>query len=177
MTSSPGAARVHASRGVLSLVVLAAVAVALLVRLLVVSPLEVASASMEPALAAGDELLVTRWAPDPRELARGDLVVFVDPAEHRLALKRVVGLPGEEVVVLDGVLQVDGRPVAEPWVRPEDVDGYYSRSFTVPEDGVFVMGDNRGNSIDSRDYGAIGAAELRGTVLARLWPPGSLGAG
>ena len=177
MTSVPGDTRVRAPWGVLALVVLAAVVVSLLVRLLVVSPLEVASASMEPALAAGDEVLVTRWAPDPRELARGDLVVLVDPAEHRLVLKRVVGLPGEEVVVLDGVLHVDGRPVAEPWVRPGEVDGYYSRTFEVPDDAVFVMGDNRGNSIDSRDYGAIGAAELRGTVLTGLWPPGPVGAG
>lgn len=179
MTTSPVSARPevpaprarHRGRRML-LVGLPALAVGLLVRATLVAPLTVESASMEPTLSEGDTVLVTRFATDLRELDRGELVVFDDPAEHQLTLKRVVGLPGEELVVLDGVLYVDDHEVAEPWVDPATVDGYYSRTFQVPVGHVFVMGDNRSNSVDSRDYGSIGAEELRGVVLVRLWPPG-----
>ncbi len=154
----------------------AAVAVALVllvvgvitVRTVVVTPVRVASASMAPTLDEGDVVLVSRAAPSVTDLERGDLVVFADPRDGRRTIKRVVGLPGEEVVVLDGVLHVDGDPVAEPWVDPASVDGYYSRTFWVPEDHVFVLGDNRSNSIDSRDYGAVAADDLRGRVLLEL---------
>lgn len=160
-------------RGSAVATVVGAAGLVLLVRGLLLGPLTVASSSMEPAIAAGDTVLVTRWAPDPADLDRGDLVVFVDPAEHQRTLKRVVGLPGEQLVILDGVLHVDGRPMHEPWLREAGPDGYYSRTFRVPHDHVFVVGDNRGNSVDSRDYGSIGAGELTGLVVARVWPPGS----
>jgi signal peptidase I len=125
---------------------------------------------MSPALRAGDLLLTTQLAPDPDDLERGDLVVFRSPEDGDRAVKRVIGLPGEELVVLDGVLHVDGRVVDEPFVDPAGVDGYYSRTFVVPLGSVFLMGDNRGNSVDSRDYGAVLDTELEGRVVVRLWP-------
>lgn len=140
----------------------------ILARTLVATPVRVASASMAPTLDEGDVVLVTRWGPAVGDLARGDLVVFDDPRDGRRTIKRVVGLPGEAVVVLDGVLHVDGGPVEEPWVDPDSVDGYYSRTFRIPPGHVFVLGDNRGNSVDSRDYGALTADDLRGRVLLEL---------
>ena len=140
------------------------------VRTTVAVPVRIASASMEPALAAGDVVLVSRSAPDVDELRRGDLVVFDDPRNGRRAVKRVIGLPGEEVVILDGVLHVDGRPTEEPWIDPEVVDGSFMRTFWVPQSGVFVLGDNRMNSLDSRDYGPLDADDLEGRVLVTLWP-------
>lgn len=134
-------------------------------RTFVAEPVRIASASMAPGLVEGDVVLVSRSAPDVEDLERGDLVVFDDPRDHRRTLKRVVGLPGEEVVVLDGVLHVDGRPVSEPWVDPDTVDGSYTRTFRVPPDHVLVLGDNRANSVDSRDYGAVAAEDLRGRVV------------
>lgn len=139
-------------------------------RATVAVPVRVESASMAPTLSVGDVVLVSRSEPDPADLHRGDLIVFRDPVEGRRALKRVIGLPGEELVVLDGVLHIDGVPVDEPWVDPALVDGYYSRTFVVPADHVFVLGDNRGNSVDSRDYGALPAEDLLGSVLLRVWP-------
>lgn len=142
----------------------------LVLRAAVVGPLQVDSSSMAPTLAPGDVVLVSRSAPQLSDLSHGDLVVFDDPARGKETLKRVVGLPGEELVVLDSVLHVDGEPVAEPWVDHPSIDGYYSRTYVVPADHVFVMGDNRGNSVDSRDYGAVAAEDLRGRVIGRLWP-------
>ncbi len=154
----------------LALTAVAALLVVTALRAWVLLPVRVESASMEPTLSAGDVLLVSRSAPRVSELERGDLVVFAEPRHGHRTIKRVVGLPGESVVVLDGVLHVDGRAVEEAWVVPGSVDGYYSRTFVVPPRHVLVLGDNRGNSVDSRDYGAVPAEALRGSVLASLWP-------
>lgn len=150
---------------------LCVVATVAVVRTTVVTPVRIDSSSMSPTLREGDVVLVSRHAPDPGSLERGDLVVFAMPTDGARAVKRVVGLPGESVVVLDGVLQVDGRAVPEAYVDPRWVDGYYTRTFEVPDDAVLVMGDNRPNSVDSRDYGPVPADDLLGTVLLRLWPP------
>lgn len=144
--------------------------VLLVVRATLVVPVRVSSASMLPTFEAGDVILVSRLAPDVEELARGDLVVFRDPAGGR-TLKRVVGLPGERVAILDGVLHVDGEPQEEAWVT-DPLDGYFTRALTAGEGEVVVLGDNRGNSIDSRDYGPVTEEDLLGRVLVRLWPPG-----
>lgn len=161
-----------AALGAVLLLLVGAVAA---VRATVAVPVRVESASMAPTLEAGDVVLVSRRAPEIATLHRWDLVVFAEPRHGRRTLKRVVGLPGESVVVLDGVLHVDGRAVAEDWVDPGSVDGYYSRTFVVPPDHVLVLGDNRGNSVDSRDYGAVPAEDLEGRVLTSLWPlPGTL---
>lgn len=156
-----------------SVVVAAAVALGTtaVLRGVVVVPVTVSSSSMSPTLRAGDVLLTSRMAPDVGDLDRGDLVVFVSPGDGERAVKRVIGLPGEEIVVLDGVLHVDGRVVDEPFIDPGLVDGYYSRTYVVPGDAVFVMGDNRANSVDSRDYGAVPEPALEGRVVVRLWPP------
>ncbi len=161
------------SRVLTQVVVLAVVLGAvLLVRATLVVPVRVDSASMDPTYGEGDVVLVSRRPPDVDDLTRGDLVVFRSPEDGARAIKRVIGLAGQEVVVLDGVLFVDAEPVDEPYVDPELVDGYYSRTFTVPEDSVFVMGDNRGNSVDSRDYGSVHSSDLLGRTLLTLWPPG-----
>jgi signal peptidase I len=144
----------------------------LLARATLVVPVRVDSASMDPTLGEGDVVLVSRRPPDVDDLTRGDLVVFRSPEDGTRAIKRVIALGGQAVVVLDGVLFVDAEPVEEPYVDPELVDGYYSRTFMVPEDSVFVMGDNRGNSVDSRDYGSVHASDLMGRTLLTLWPPG-----
>lgn len=163
-TSSP-------SRHVAWAVVLALVVLAVwLVRATLVVPVRVDSASMDPTYTEGDVVLVSRRPPDVADLRRGDLVVFSSPADGTRTIKRVIGLGGQRVVVLDGVLFVDDEAVAEGYVDPRLVDGYYSRTFTVPEGAVFVMGDNRANSVDSRDFGSVPASELEGRTLLRLWP-------
>jgi signal peptidase I len=149
---------------------LALVGAVALLRATVAFPVRVDSASMMPTFREGDVVLVSHTRPDLEDLSRGDLVTFRSAEDGKRVLKRVVGLPGDSLVIKDSLLHVNGRIVAEPYVDHDLIDGYYSRTFTVPEGRVFVLGDNRGNSIDSRDYGSVGADELRGRVLSRVWP-------
>lgn len=149
------------------LVLLAAL---VLVRATLAAPVRVASASMLPTYAVGDVVLVSRRPPSLSDINRGDLVTFRSPENGRSALKRVIGLPGDSLVIKDAELYVNGHTVAEPYVDHELIDGYYSRTYRVPAGTVFVLGDNRGNSVDSRDYGPISADALLGRAVFRLWP-------
>ena len=142
------------------------------VRAGVAAPVRVTSSSMLPTLAPGDVVLVGEAGLSPGDLVHGDLVTFLSPQDGERGLKRVVGLPGDRVVIKDAVLHVNDRPVAEPYVDHQLIDAYYSRTFTVPPGSFFVLGDHRGNSTDSRDYGPVPDAALQGRVLAVLWPPG-----
>lgn len=162
--------RVHSSRRRYAVALLAVVVAVALVRTTLVGAVRIDSSSMSPTLRAGDVVLVTRRAPALADLGRGDLVVFAMPTDGTTAVKRVVGLPGEHVVVLDGELHVDGVRVPEPYVDHRWVDGSYTPTYVVPPDAVLVMGDNRANSIDSRHYGPVPLDALRGRVLVRLWP-------
>jgi len=137
-------------------------------------PVRVGSSSMLPTLAAGDVVLL-RHGLAAGEIERGDIVRFSSPTGSGPALKRVLGLPGDSLVVLDSVLHRDGIPVPEPYVDHAAVDGDYSRTFEVPPGTVFVLGDNRGNSEDSRDYGPIPLDEVDGEVILRLWPAVRIG--
>jgi signal peptidase I len=77
----------------------------------------------------------------------------------------VVALAGDRVAIRDAALEVDDRPVIEPYVDASRIDGTYFGPVTIPRGTVFVMGDNRGSSIDSRDYGAVDLDQVFGTVL------------
>ena len=163
------AARVGGGWRRVVLVLLLAVLLVLVLREQVAVAVRVTSSSMLPTLAAGDVVLV-RHGVAPSAVERGDVVRFRSPMGSGSALKRVVGLPGDSVVVLDSVLHLDGVPVPEPYVDHAAIDGYYSRTFQVPPGTVFVLGDNRGNSEDSRDYGPVRLDALDGEVVLRLWP-------
>ena len=80
--------------------------------------------------------------------------------------------PGDRVVIRDAVLYVDDRPVEEPYVDLPSIDGLYTPTTFVPEDSVFVLGDNRALSIDSRELGPVALDEVEGRVVVRLWPLG-----
>jgi signal peptidase I len=144
---------------------LAAVAgCAIAVRALLVVPVGVDGASMEPTLHAGDVALVWRASRTTDSLHRGDLVVFRDPTGS-LTVKRAVGLPGDRVAMLDAMLTVNGVPVDEPYVDHATIDGTYLAQVRVPAGAVWVLGDNRAQSIDSREFGPVAAPDLVGRVL------------
>lgn len=124
----------------------------------------VASSSMRPTVCEGDRLLM--WTVQAGSLAgRGDLVVLRAPDGARL-LKRLVAESGQSVEVVDGRLVVDGRPQAESFVDLESVDGTSFGPVTVGMGRVFVLGDDRENSIDSRDFGDVPRSRVVGLVLA-----------
>jgi signal peptidase I len=163
-------ARALARARVPSIVVAVAVAVALLIaRAFVAEPFAIPSESMAPTLRPGDQVLVEKLTYRFSGPRRGDLSAFTDSAGD-VTLKRIVGLPGDRVAMRDGVLTVNDRASREPYVDAGRVDSVYFGPVTVPPGTVFVLGDNRGNSRDSREYGPVPRSALIGRVAVRLWP-------
>jgi signal peptidase I len=155
-------------------VVVGAVLVAIVLRLLVVQAFYIPSASMEPTLEIGDRVLVNKLAYRFGEPERGDIVVFERPPASATGgvddlIKRVIGLPGETVEAHDGQVFIDGQPLEEPWLP----DGTFTPDFApddVPEDTVFVLGDNRTNSEASNQFGPIDDELIVGRAFVRIWP-------
>ena len=145
-------------------VALAPVVTLVVLRAAVLDLVEVSSGSMEPTYCAGDRLLVLTVGGAP---ARGDVVTFAAPDTGETTLKRVAAVDGEELEVSDGVLSVAGVPVPEPYVDPAAVDATFFGPVVVPEGQVFVLGDEREVSVDSRDFGPVPVASVRGRVLLR----------
>jgi signal peptidase I len=149
----------------------------------IVLPLHVPSASMEPALRSGDRILVRRTFDTSGQLAeqldRGDVLVFRAPHEDEpLVVKRVIGLPGETIEAQDGLVAIDNeRVLVERWLPAEEraLGSPAARTVDIPrtrlaDDEVYVLGDNRGSSIDSREFGAVSLDRVVGRVLTRFWP-------
>lgn len=136
----------------------------LALRLFVFQPVGVVSSSMEPTLQAGDHLLTESVSLRTGSVARGDLVTFHREGSDELLLKRVGGLPGDTLAIRDGHLFVNQRRVVEPYVDHATVDSVYFGPVLVPHDTVFVLGDNRAVSEDSRDFGPVAEADLVGRV-------------
>ena len=144
-----------------------------LVLLMFLPVLEVSGGSMEPTLQDGDILLLLR----PGTIRSGELCGIY--AQNRLILKRVIGLPGD-VVDMDegGTVYINGMQLQEPYVSKKAVGTCdLSFPFTVPENSLFVLGDHRETSIDSRSslIGCVQTSQVMGQVVARIWPPRSIG--
>jgi signal peptidase I len=144
-------------------------------RLFVGETFRLTTESMKPTLHAGDRVLVDRLAYDFGDPHRGDLIVFRAPGTGAVTLKRVVATGGDRVGIEDGVLHVNGQTVKEPYVDRRLVDSVYFGPVLVPTGNVFVMGDARLNSLDSRSFGPIRQNQIIGRVELRIWPPASIG--
>jgi len=131
--------------------------------------------SMQPNLWEGQFLIVNRLAYRTAEIQRGDIVVLNHPtaARHDL-IKRVVGLPGEHLELIRGQVWIDGQPIDEPYVQEPSL--YSQAAVTIPSDHVFVMGDNRNNSNDSRRWGSLSIRSIVGKAVFCYWPPSQWGA-
>jgi signal peptidase I len=155
-----------------------AVGLALLVQQFLIRPFIVNGTSMDPTLETGDYLLIDRLsyrfaAPD-----RGDVIVFQSPPEpEKYFVKRIIGLPGETVVLEGSTVTIineenpNGFVLTEPFITHKKND---SMRVTVPDNHYFVMGDNRSGSYDSRGWGTLPKENIGGRALLRLLPIQSL---
>jgi signal peptidase I len=170
VTADPASGSRRARAGLLTLAVLLLVLLAGILRAYVAEPFAIPSESMAPTLRPGDHVLVEKLSYRFGPPRRGELVVFRAPDGGSLAVKRIVALAGDRVGIEDGVLAVNGRLQREPYIDQASVDSVYFGPVVVPRGDVFVMGDNRADSHDSRAYGAVPWRSLIGRVLVRLWP-------
>ena len=161
------------------IVVVVAITSALLVRAYVVQQFAVEGQSMLSTLNDGDRVLVNRLSYRLHDPRRGDVVVlqrFEGGADERDLIKRVIGLPGERVEVRSCVVYIDDVPLEEPYLDPviqqRDGCGDDQSPVTVPDNSVFVLGDHRGKSSDSRVFGAVPDDLLIGRAFVIIWPVG-----
>ncbi len=132
-----------------SRVILTAFAAAFIVSHTLIANAQVPSGSMETTIMTGSRIIVNRLAYIAGEPQRGDIIAFYYPDDGKtIYLKRIIGLPGEKIEGIDGTIYIDGTPLMESYIR-EETEGDFG-PYVVPEDGFFVMGDNRNNSMDSR---------------------------
>ena len=135
----------------------------------------VSGLSMEPEIASGEFVVINTIAFRLANPKRGDIVTFRhDEGTPEVFIKRIVGLPGDRVRVDRGVVFLNGSALSEPYVRFRD-----DRSFpevTVPAGSVYVMGDNRANSEDSRVFGPVPYDSISGKAFGAIWPAGRFGA-
>jgi signal peptidase I len=168
------------------LVLIGALVVALVVKTWLFQAFYIPSGSMEPTLRVGDRVLVNKISYDLEDVDRGDIVVFERPDDWGTGdiddlIKRVIGLPGERISVVDGVVTIDGEALAEPWLAAgTTTPSFFQESGCVPEctipaDSVFVLGDNRTNSDASNHFGALPFDRVVGRAFVRVWPLGDLG--
>jgi len=168
-------------------VVVVAVVLAVLLRMFVVATYSIPSLSMSPTLQVGDRIVVDKLAYRLHGVGTGDIIVFATPPDEDCAgppvadlVKRVIGLPGQTVSLADGRVYIDGGLLAEPWLPPDvrdqtfpgPSDEPYSlhQAYRVPSGDVYVMGDNRTESCDSRYWGPIPESTIVGKADLRIWP-------
>jgi signal peptidase I len=171
----------HRRRAALEWVVLvgAALIIALLIKTFLFQAFFIPSESMVPALQVGDRVLVNKLSDNFGGVERGDIVVFEAPPEARSGdiadlVKRVVGLPGDTVEARDdGAVYVNGRRLDEPYLPSGTVTSNLPPT-KVPAGHIFVMGDNRGASRDSRFFGPVKESTIVGRVFVKIWPPASV---
>lgn len=164
--------------GFVEFVVVVAVAIALawFITNFVVKPYEIPSESMEDTIMTGDRVLSERISYLGTTPAQGDIVTFTDVEDPtRVLIKRVVAVAGQQVELKDGSVYVDGAKLSEPYTDdkqslPLANSHDISYPYTVPEGYIWVMGDNRTNSSDSRYFGAVPIANVTGHAFFRYWP-------
>jgi signal peptidase I len=152
------------------------VVIFLVIQNFVAQPYRVEQESMQRTLEQGQYLLVDKLTPRFDAYSRGDIVVFTPPNEGASSatpfIKRVIGLPGDRVELRDGTVLVNGQELAEPYIYDDQAtEPTGERStFSVPAGTLFVMGDHRANSTDSRVFGPIPLGNVIGRAWLRYWP-------
>ena len=155
-------------------IVVGAFVVALVVKTFLIQAFYIPSESMFPTLTEDDRVLVNKLSYRLHDVNRGDLVVFERPpnepeSDIKDLVKRVVALEGETIEERDGALFVNGERLDEPYLQ-RGVESHDLAPTVIPPDHVFVMGDNRGSSRDSRFFGPIEEDLIVGRAFVKVWP-------
>ena len=158
-------------------VVAAAVGLSWLITTFIVHPYEVPSGSMETTIMTGDKVFSEKVSYYFRDIEPGDIVTFDDKEiPGRVLLKRCIAVGGQTIELIDGKVVVDGVALDEPYTHGLPSDPFartladITYPYTVPEGEIWVMGDNRTNSQDSRYFGAIETSSVTGRVCLVYWP-------
>jgi signal peptidase I len=131
--------------------------------------IRVDGASMEPTLVSGEYVIVSKLSYRFGTPQRGDIIVFHFPRDPKEEyIKRVIGLPGDEVQVRHGSVYVNGQLLDETYLK---VSTNYNGTWNVPDNQLFVLGDNRNNSSDSHDWGTVPMDYVVGKAILVYWPP------
>ncbi len=134
----------------------------------VVARVRVENISMEPTLNPGEFILVNKLAVKLNDVNRGDIIVFHFPQNPKEDyIKRVIGLPGDSIVIRANNVYVNNQEITEPYVAAEPA---YNGSWVVPEGNLFVLGDNRNQSSDSHSWGYVPMNLVVGKALVIYWP-------
>ncbi len=152
----------------------------------IAQPFKVEQVSMQHSFESGDYVLVDKLTPRWDAYSRGDVVVFTPPAEANRGttpfIKRVLGLPGDTVeIVVGGLVAVNGVTLQEPYLyagsdgQLEPTTSNREQRWVVPAGELFVMGDHRQESVDSRRFGTVEIGNVLGRAVLRYWPLGSAG--
>jgi signal peptidase I len=152
--------------------VLPALVIVLVVNVFLAQATRVEGQSMDPTLHDRQRIVIEKLTYRFRPPRRGEIVVLRRPQPDPL-IKRVVGLPGEMVAIENGRVYIDGQPLDEPYLN-EMTRGVLSPQI-VPEGHVFVLGDNRDSSNDSRAFGMVSVEDIVGRAWVRYWPPNEIG--
>jgi signal peptidase I len=173
--------------------IVGAVAIVLAIKAWVVNPYRIPSSSMEPTLHCArpqpgcearfsDRVLANRFIYHFRKPHRGDIIVFKTPplAKQKCGaggtfVKRLIGLPGETWEEKNGFIYIDGKKLIEPYIKPARRDTETLTPRKIPDGMYFMMGDNRTQSCDSREWGPVPRGNLIGEVFAVYWPPNRIG--
>jgi len=137
---------------------------------LISARVRVDGSSMDPTLQNGELVLVNKLAYKLGKPQQGDVIVFhppIKPTEDYI--KRIIGLPGDQVQVISGKVYINGKEIQEDYIAAAPI---YSGSWHVPTDSFFVLGDNRNNSSDSHEWGFVPVENVIGKAIFVYWPPG-----
>lgn len=164
-------------------VVVVAISAAMLIRVFLFQQYYIDGPSMQTTLMPEDRVLVNKMSYKLHDIHRGDVIVFdrvTNDVQHDDLIKRVLGLPGETLEIRSCIVYINGVQVDEPYLNPEQTSQVEPSArcgshtdmapVVVPEEMVFVMGDNRVQSFDSRDFGPIDTDKVRGRAFVVIWP-------
>lgn len=144
---------------------------AVLIVVFVVQPVKVEGTSMEPRLFDQERIFVNKFVYRVADIHRDDIIVFWYPKDpSKSFIKRVIGLPGEEVLIREGMVYINGEPLDEPYVRSQYFDPTSFGPVIVPPESYFVLGDHRNSSNDSRSWGFVPYRSIFGKAVLRYWP-------